>query len=103
MKNFSNETPLSFLTVGEFKEILSTVARPAETVQVQQTSNPEEYVYGYQGIRNLLKVSHTKAWQLRFSILKPAIIMYGARKFMIHKETALKLISEAQKGAENES
>jgi len=91
-----DNTPILFLTVKELKEILRAVERPAEIVQVQkQISSPEEYVYGYQGIRDLFKISHTKVWELKKTILKPAIIQHG-RKLMIHKETALRLVAESQ-------
>jgi len=103
MEKITNNTPLSFLTVGEFRELLRTTERPAEIVQVQkQTGDPQEYAYGYQGIRDLLKVSHTKVWELKKTILKPAIIQHG-RKLMVHKETALRLIAESQQeGGANE-
>jgi len=102
MKNLNNETPLSFLTIGEFKEILRTAERPAEAVQTLQTSDPDEYVHGYQGVRNLLKISHTKTWELLSTVLKPAKIMYGARKFMLHKQTVLKLLAEANQEKGNQ-
>ena len=44
--NVTENTPISFLTVKELKEILSTVVQPAEAVQVQ-TNNPEDYSVSY--------------------------------------------------------
>jgi len=99
--NVAENTPISFLTVKELKEILSTVVQPAETVQVQ-TSNPEEYAYGMLGLRKLFNCSHSHAWRLKKGILKPAIIQHG-RLFMIRKEEALRLIAESKKGGANEN
>lgn len=94
MQKINNETPISFLTVGELKEILSTSGQPADVVQVQ-TKNPDEYAHGMHGLRTLFDCSHTKAWQLKMGVLKPAIIQHG-RKFQIHKQTALRLVAEFQ-------
>ncbi len=91
----TDETPISFLTVKELKEILGTTGH-SEVVQVQ-TNNPDEYVYGMLGLRELFRCSHTTAWRLKQTILKPAIIQHG-RKFMIEKKMALKLVAESQKG-----
>jgi len=94
--NVTENTPISFLTVKELKEILSTVVQPAETVQVQ-TNNPEDYAYGYLGLRKLFNCSHTTAWRLKTTVLKPAIIQHG-RMFQVKKETALQLVAENSKG-----
>ena len=93
----TDETPISFLTVKQLKEVLNTTAQQSEQVVQTQTGSPDEYAYGMHGLRELFKCSHTKAWQLKKSILKPAIIQHG-RKFLIDKKTALQLVADSQKG-----
>lgn len=99
MRTVTNETPISFLTVGELRGILEAMHSTATQLQsqVQNTgSNLEEYAYGMSGLRELFKCSHTTAWKLKKSILKPAIMQCG-RKFQIRKETALQLFADSQK------
>ena len=93
----SDETPISFLTVKQLKEILGTTTQPTQQVVKTQNGSPEEYSFGMSGLKALFNVSHTTAWRLKTTVLKPAIIQHG-RKFMIRKEEALKLFSESQEG-----
>ena len=97
LTHVTEETPISFLTVKQLKEILGATSQPTQHVAKTQTGSPEEYAFGYNGLKQLFRCSHTKAWELKKSVLKPAIIQHG-RKFMIKKEEALRLVAEHQKG-----
>jgi hypothetical protein len=89
----TDETPITFLTVKQLKEIINETQKNTESTHVQADA-ADEYVYGMRGLRDLFKCSHTKAWKLKMSVLKPAIIQHG-RKFQISKKTALKLVAES--------
>ena len=98
MNTFSinNETPLSFLTVGQFMELLNTGKQP-ETVTIQD--NSKHLVYGLRGIRQLLNCSHATAQRYKDTILKDAVSQNG-RKIIVDVDRALELFnSKDGKGA----
>lgn len=86
----NNETPLSFLTVGQFMELLSTCKQP-ETVTIQD--NSKRYVYGLRGIRGLFNCSHATAQRYKDTIIKAAVSQNG-RKIIVDADLALELFNE---------
>jgi len=92
MKNEINySTPLSFLTVGEFLEILNA-GKKTETKTVP-VSNEKRLVYGLAGIRKLFNVSHATAYRYKQTIIKDAVSQQG-RKIIVDAEKAMELFSK---------
>ena len=85
-------TPLSFLTVGEFLELLNAGTQQEPVVQ----SNEKRLVYGLAGIRKLFNVSHATAYRYKETILKDAVSQQG-RKIIVDADKALKLFSSYNK------
>lgn len=90
----SNETPLSFLTVGQFLELLNTGKQP-EKVIVSDSS--KRLVYGLHGVRKLFNVSHATAQRYKDTIIKGAVSQQG-RKIVIDVDKALELFNAKMKG-----
>lgn len=85
-------TPLSFLTVGEFLELMNGVKQP-EHVAV---SNEKKLVYGLAGIRKLFNVSHATAYRYKQTIIKDAVSQQG-RKIIVDAEKAVELFRNYSK------
>ena len=85
-------TPLSFLTVGEFLELMNGVKQP-EPVAV---SNEKKLVYGLAGIRKLFNVSHATAYRYKQTIIKDAVSQQG-RKIVVDAEKAVELFRNYSK------
>ena len=85
-------TPLSFLTVGEFLELMNGVKHP-EPVEV---SNEKKLVYGLAGIRKLFNVSHATAYRYKQTIIKDAVSQQG-RKIIVDAEKAIMLFRNYSK------
>jgi len=94
MYSISNETPLSFLTVGQFLELLNTGKQP-EKVVIPDTS--KRLVYGLHGIRSLFNVSHATAQRYKDTIIKDAVSQRG-RKIVVDADKALELFNANMKG-----
>lgn len=85
-------TPLSFLTVGEFLELLKS-KEPQQESQVNETT---EYEYGLTGLANVLGCSKATAWKVKKSgVLDEAITQRG-RKIIINKHLAVKLYNDVK-------
>jgi len=94
MKSINNETPLTFLTVGDFLEILNVT----KNKQVSEESKKDTtYVYGLRGIRTLFGVSHPTAQKYKDTFLAPAVSQNG-RKLLINKELAVELFNQKNGG-----
>ena len=85
-------TPLSFLTVGEFLKLMNGVKQP-EPVAV---SNEKKLVYGLRGIRNLFNVSHATAYRYKQTIIKDAVSQQG-RKIIVDADKAIMLFRNYSK------
>jgi hypothetical protein len=85
----SNETPLSFLTVGQFLELLNTGKQPEKVIV---SDNSKRLVYGLHGIRNLFNVSHATAQRYKDTIIKNAVSQNG-RKIVVDVDKALELFN----------
>lgn len=87
--NVTEQTPLSFLTVGQFMELLNTV-KQNEPVKVQESE--KRYIYGLRGIRQLFNVSHATAQRYKDTIIKDAVLQQG-RKIIIDADKAMELFN----------
>jgi len=85
----NESTPLSFLTVGQFLELLNSEKQPApDNVQDKE----KRLVYGLSGIRKLFNVSHATAYRYKETIIKDAVSQRG-RKIVIDADKALELFN----------
>ncbi len=87
--NVTEQTPLSFLTVGQFMELLNTGKQNAP-VTIQESE--KRYIYGLRGIRQLFNVSHATAQRYKDTILKDAVLQQG-RKIIIDADKAMELFN----------
>lgn len=87
--NVTEQTPLSFLTVGQFMELLNT-GKQNEPVRIQEST--KRYVYGLRGIRQLFNVSHATAQRYKDTIIKDAVLQQG-RKIIIDADKAMELFN----------
>lgn len=94
MINYSENTPLAALTIGEFKSLLEgcldKVASAASSGQVKTSGN---YVYGLRGIQQLFGVSHRTAQEYKDGIIKDAVMQNG-RKIVVDADLALGLFNQ---------
>lgn len=93
--NINDDTPVTFLTVGQLKALLKldTESKP-EPNQQAETKKPN-YVYGLRGIRNLFNVSHATAQRYKDTIIKDAVKQNG-RKLIIDADLAIELFNRRQ-------
>lgn len=94
MTLINDSTPLSFLTVGQFLELMNEGMKPDATIK-QDTA--KRLVYGLRGIRNLFNVSHATAYRYKETILKDAVSQQG-RKIVVDVEKALQLFNQKSGG-----
>ena len=87
--NVTEQTPLSFLTVGQFMELLNTGKQNAP-VAVQESE--KRYIYGLRGIRQLFNVSHATAQRYKDTIIKDAVLQQG-RKIIVDADKAMELFN----------
>lgn len=83
----NKETPLSYLTVGQFIEVLNGAKNP-EVMTIQE--KPKRLVYGLRGIRCLFNVSHATAQRYKDTIIADAVSQQG-RKIIVDADKALEL------------
>ena len=83
----TNETPLAFLTVGQFLELIKSEINCQTVIVPEKTKH---LVYGLHGIRELLGVSNVTAFKYKETILKEAVSQYG-RKIIVDADLALEL------------
>ena len=91
-KEINYSTPLSFLTVGEFLELLNAGTQPEAVVKPSE----KRLVYGLAGIRALFKVSHATAFRYKQTIIKDAVSQQG-RKIIVDADKALELFENYNK------
>ena len=87
--NVTEQTPLSFLTVGQFMELLNT-GKQNEPVRIQESE--KRYIYGLRGIRQLFNVSHATAQRYKDTIIKDAVFQQG-RKIIVDADKAMELFN----------
>ena len=87
--NVTEQTPLSFLTVGQFMELLNTGKQNAP-VRIQESER--RYIYGLRGIRQLFNVSHATAQRYKDTIIKDAVLQQG-RKIIVDADKAMELFN----------
>lgn len=95
--NITNDTPVTFLTVGQLKEILRADQSIQKTPSAQE--KPKKYVYGLRGIRELFGCSHATAQRYKDTIIKDAVIQNG-RKLIIDSDLAIELFKNSKSGGD---
>lgn len=93
MTLINDSTPLSFLTVGQFLELMNSGKQPEVVVK----SNEKRLVYGLAGIRKLFNVSHATAFRYKETIIKDAVSQNG-RKIVVDAEKAMELFNQKSGG-----
>ena len=89
------DTPISVLTVGQFKELrrgelCEDLKTPAHT---GCKTEPKHLVYGLRGIQELFHCSHKTAQRLKDTVIQKAVCQNG-RKIVVDADMALKLFNE---------
>ena len=85
----TEQTPLSFLTVGQFMELLNAGKQNAPVAVLK---SEKRYVYGLRGIRQLFNVSHATAQRYKDTIIKDAVFQQG-RKIIVDADKAMELFN----------
>ena len=93
MTLINDSTPLSFLTVGQFLELMNSGKQPEPIIQ----SGEKRLIYGLAGIRRLFNVSHATAFRYKETIIKDAVSQQG-RKIVVDAEKALELFNKKSGG-----
>lgn len=79
--NYNDNTPISFLTVGQLKEVLGIdsdqIAKQREKGAASSNAEQKRYVYGLRGIRQLFGVSHATAQRYKNTFLSDAVSQQG--------------------------
>ena len=77
--NYNDNTPITFLTVGQLKEVLGIdddqIAKQRE--KDAEKTDAKKYVYGIRGIRELFGVSHVTAQRFKDTFLRDAVSQQG--------------------------
>ena len=92
----SDHTPLSELTVGQFRELVSETLGSQMTpanVAGCTTKTHGRLVYGLDGIRELFHCSHKQAQFYKDHVIQEAVSQNG-RKIVVDADLALKLFNE---------
>ena len=66
MENFNDETPIAFLTVAQFKALL-TQQNEGITISTKSESDDKRYIYGIAGLAKLLNCSKPTAQKIKDS------------------------------------
>lgn len=79
--NYNDNTPITFLTVGQLKEVLGIdddqIAKQREKGTESSNAEQKRYVYGLRGIRQLFGVSHATAQRYKNTFLSDAVSQQG--------------------------
>jgi len=79
--NYNDNTPITFLTVGQLKEVLGIdddqIAKQREKGAASSNAEQKRYVYGLRGIRQLFGVSHATAQRYKNTFLSDAVSQQG--------------------------
>lgn len=93
--NITNDTPVTFLTVGQLKEVLFGTGIVNNKPDPDTLPKAKNYVYGLRGIRQLFNVSHPTAQKLKDGIIKDAISQHG-RKIIVDADLAMELFKNSK-------
>ena len=96
MQTLSENTPLSQLTVGQFRDLVrgefGRLIPPATGPDVD--SRPSgRLVFGLRGVQSLFNCSHKQAQYYKDHIIKEAVMQNG-RKIVVDADYALQLFNE---------
>ena len=90
--NIDRDTPMWQLTLGDFLQAFQKYTEPSNKIEIE-TVEKKEYVYGINGLADLIGCSKTHASRLKSQgIFDEAIIQRG-RTIIIDKEKALELFN----------
>lgn len=86
---YSDDTPLSFLTVGDLKRIIADAIKPSEP----------RFVRGLAGLMELFACSHSQAVRIKASGVIDAAIRQNVAKgaFLVDADMALALFDRSKK------
>jgi hypothetical protein len=94
--NINLNTPIWQLTVGELVEVIKNELQP-KTEPFQQSCTDKNFVYGLQGLADLLGCSKQHAWFIKSTgVFDNAIIQRG-RKIIINKEKVFEILEQKMK------
>lgn len=94
--NINDDTPVTFLTVGQLKEVLFGSPGQINNKPDPDTApKPTKFVYGLRGIRQLFNCSHATAQRYKDTIIRDAVIQNG-RKLMIDADLAIELFKNSK-------
>lgn len=91
MNSKTLNTPLSFLTVGEFLELLNGIEKPKVAPQIST-----EYEYGLDGLAKTLGCSKSTAWRVKKTGALDKAITQRGRKIIVNKHLAIKLYDDVK-------
>jgi hypothetical protein len=90
--DIDRNTPIWQLTLGDFLQAFQKYTEPSNKIEIE-TVEKKEYVYGINGLADLIGCSKTHASRLKSQgIFDEAIIQRG-RTIIIDKEKALELFN----------
>jgi len=103
--SYNDNTPITFLTVGQLKEVLGIdsdqIAKQREKEAASSNAEQKRYVYGISGIRQLFGgISHVTAHKYKDTFLRDAVSQQG-RIIVTDAEKAMRLFYEHTKGRGN--
>ncbi len=97
--SYNDNTPITFLTVGQLKEVLGLAEK--EEKAIEKTTGGRRYVYGINGIRQLFGgISQVTARKYKDTFLRDAVSQQG-RIIVTDADKAMRLFYEHTKGGGN--
>lgn len=92
----SDNTPIAMLTVKQLKDYL--FGEDGHTDKNQpEPPREKRYLYSIKELANFLSVSYKTAWNLKDTVLRPAVYQQG-RVIMIDADKVLELMSNENNG-----
>ena len=85
-------TPIWQLTLGDFLQAFQKYTEPSNKIEIE-TVEKKEYVYGINGLADLIGCSKTHASRLKSQGLFDEAIIQRGRTIIIDKEKALELFN----------
>lgn len=95
-RRIGDDIRLIDLTVGELKELFSSLLPKRTPVVPAQPKMEKHLVYGIKGIRDLFQVSDSTARKLKDGCIKKAVSQVG-RKIVVDADMALMLFNDYDK------
>lgn len=95
----SDNTPIAMLTAKQLKDYLFGDGVNCSPTSKNQPDQPKEkrYLYSIKQLASFLNVSYKTAWNLKDTILRPAVYQQG-RVIMIDADKVLELMSNENNG-----